>query len=39
MKMTAGAKFAVGALLIVGSVGYLMASGIKQTGQSFLTPG
>jgi len=39
MKMTAGAKFAVGALLIVGSVGYLMASGIKQTGQYFLTPG
>jgi len=38
MKMSAGAKFAVGALLIVGSVGYLMASGIKQTGQYFLTP-
>ena len=36
--MNAGAKFAVGALLIVGSVGYLMASGIKQTGQYFLTP-
>jgi cytochrome c-type biogenesis protein CcmE len=38
MKLTAGAKFAVGALLIVGSVGYLMASGIKETGQYFLTP-
>ena len=36
--MSAGAKFALGALLIVGSVGYLMASGIKQTGQYFLTP-
>jgi len=36
--MNAGAKFAIGALLIVGSVGYLMASGIKQTGQYFLTP-
>ena len=36
--MNAGAKFAVGAVLIVGSVGYLMASGIKQTGQYFLTP-
>jgi cytochrome c-type biogenesis protein CcmE len=38
MKMNAGAKFAVGAVLIVGSVGYLMASGIKETGQYFLTP-
>ncbi len=36
--MTAGAKFAIGAALIVGSVGYLMASGIKETGQYFLTP-
>ncbi len=36
--MTAGTKFALGAVLIVGSVGYLMASGIKQTGQYFLTP-
>ncbi|HEX9611731.1 MAG TPA: cytochrome c maturation protein CcmE [Gemmatimonadales bacterium] len=36
--MNAGAKFAIGALLIVGSVGYLMASGIKETGQYFLTP-
>src|SRR6266566_1639828 len=36
--MNAGAKFAIGAVLIVGSVGYLMASGVKQTGQYFLTP-
>ncbi|HXV91381.1 MAG TPA: cytochrome c maturation protein CcmE [Gemmatimonadales bacterium] len=36
--MNAGLKFAIGALLIVGSVGYLMASGIKETGQYFLTP-
>lgn len=36
--MKAGMKFALGAVLIVGSVGYLMASGIKQTGQYFLTP-
>ena len=36
--MNAGTKFVVGALLIVGSVGYLMASGVKQTGQYFLTP-
>jgi len=36
--MHAGAKFATGAVLIVGAVGYLMASGVKQTGQFFLTP-
>jgi cytochrome c-type biogenesis protein CcmE len=36
--MKAGMKFALGAVLIVGSVGYLMASGIKETGQYFLTP-
>jgi cytochrome c-type biogenesis protein CcmE len=36
--MNAGMKFAVGAVLIVGSVGYLMASGIKETGQFFFTP-
>lgn len=36
--MNAGAKFAIGAVLIVGSVGWLMASGIKETGQYFLTP-
>jgi cytochrome c-type biogenesis protein CcmE len=29
--MNAGMKFALGAVLIVGSVGYLMASGIKET--------
>lgn len=37
-NMKAGTKFALGAGLIVVSVGYLMASGIKQTGQYFLTP-
>jgi cytochrome c-type biogenesis protein CcmE len=31
-------KFIVGALLILGSVGYLMASGIKDTGVYFVTP-
>lgn len=36
--MNPGTKFAFGAVLIVGSVGYLMASGIRQTGQYFLTP-
>jgi len=36
--MNAGTKFAIGAALIVASVGYLMASGVKQTGQYFLTP-
>lgn len=36
--MNAGLKFGVVALLIVGAVGYLMASGIKETGQYFLTP-
>lgn len=36
--MNAGAKFTIGAVLIVGSVGWLMASGIKQTSQYFLTP-
>ena len=36
--MNAGTKFAIGAGLIVVSVGYLMASGIKETGQYFLTP-
>src|SRR6266700_6467967 len=38
MRMNAGTKFAIGAALIVGSVGYLMASGVQQTGQYFLTP-
>ena len=36
--MNAGTKFTIGAVLIVGSVGWLMASGIRQTGQYFLTP-
>ena len=36
--MNAGMKFAAGAVVILGSVGYLMASGIKQTGQYFFTP-
>lgn len=36
--MNAGAKFAVGAVLIAGSVGYLMASGVRETAQYFLTP-
>ena len=36
--MKAGTKFTIGAVLIVGSVGWLMASGIKETGQYFLTP-
>jgi len=36
--MNAGTKFAIGAVAIVGSVGYLMASGVKETGQYFLTP-
>src|SRR5258708_20779035 len=36
--MNGGTKFAIGAVLIVAAVGYLMASGVKQTGQYFLTP-
>lgn len=36
--MKPGLKFALFAVLIVGAVGYLMASGLKQTGQYFLTP-
>src|ERR1051325_1197426 len=36
--MNAGMKFTLGAVLIVGAVGYLMASGVRQTGQYFLTP-
>src|SRR5438093_11180333 len=36
--MNAGAKFAIGAVLVVGAVGYLMASGVKQTCQFFLPP-
>ena len=36
--MQAGRKFLVGAALIVGSVGYLIAAGVKETGVYFLTP-
>lgn len=36
--MKAGHKFMVGAALIVGSVGFLIAEGVKQTGVYFLTP-
>ncbi|MFQ5702677.1 MAG: cytochrome c maturation protein CcmE [Gemmatimonadales bacterium] len=36
--MRARTKFLVGGMLIAGSVGYLMASGIKDTGVYFVTP-
>jgi cytochrome c-type biogenesis protein CcmE len=36
--MKAGHKFLVGALLIIGSVGFLIAEGVKETGVYFLTP-
>lgn len=36
--MQAGRKFLVGAALIVGSVGFMIAEGVKQTGVYFLTP-
>jgi cytochrome c-type biogenesis protein CcmE len=36
--MRAGRKFIVGAALIVGSVGFMIAEGVKQTGVYFLTP-
>jgi cytochrome c-type biogenesis protein CcmE len=36
--MRARTKFILGAVLILGSVGYLMASGIKETGVYFVTP-
>lgn len=36
--MTARVRFLIGAALVVGTVGYLMASGIKDTGVYFLTP-
>ncbi len=36
--MNARVKFMVGGALILGTVGYLMASGIKDTGQYYLTP-
>ncbi len=37
--MKAGTKFVVGGALILVTVGYLMASGIKETGVYYLTPG
>ncbi|MBA2459269.1 MAG: cytochrome c maturation protein CcmE [Gemmatimonadales bacterium] len=36
--MKAGHKFLLGAALIVGSVGFLIAQGVKETGVYFLTP-
>jgi cytochrome c-type biogenesis protein CcmE len=36
--MKAGHKFLLGATLIVASVGFLIASGVKETGVYFLTP-
>lgn len=36
--MKAGRKFVLGAALIVGSVGFLIAEGVKETGVYFLTP-
>jgi cytochrome c-type biogenesis protein CcmE len=36
--MKAGHKFMLGAALIVGSVGFLIAEGVKQSGVYFLTP-
>ncbi|MGH7536118.1 MAG: cytochrome c maturation protein CcmE [Gemmatimonadales bacterium] len=36
--MKAGHKFLLGATLIIGSVGFLIAEGVKETGLYFLTP-
>ena len=36
--MKPGTKFALGAMLIVGSVSLMIVEGIKQTGTYFLTP-
>jgi cytochrome c-type biogenesis protein CcmE len=36
--MKAGHKFLLGAALIVGSVGLLIAEGVRETGVYFLTP-
>jgi len=36
--MKPGTKFLIGAVLIVGSVGFLIAQGVKETGVYFLTP-
>lgn len=36
--MKAGTKFIIGGALVLGTVGYLMATGIKDTGVYYLTP-
>jgi cytochrome c-type biogenesis protein CcmE len=36
--MKARTKFIVGAVMVAGTVGFLMTSGIKETGVYFLTP-
>jgi cytochrome c-type biogenesis protein CcmE len=36
--MTARTKFIVGGALVLATVGYLMATGIKETGVYYLTP-
>ena len=36
--MRAGTKFILGGVLVLGTVGYLMATGIKETGVYYLTP-
>jgi cytochrome c-type biogenesis protein CcmE len=36
--MRAGTKFIIGGILVLGTVGYLMATGIKETGVYYLTP-
>jgi cytochrome c-type biogenesis protein CcmE len=36
--MKTGTKFAIGAAIVVVTAGWLMATGIKQSGQYFLTP-
>jgi cytochrome c-type biogenesis protein CcmE len=36
--MRARTKFIIGGVLVLGTVGYLMASGIKETGVYYLTP-
>lgn len=36
--MKAGHKFLIGATVIVASVGFLIAQGVKETGVYFLTP-
>lgn len=36
--MNARGKFVIGAVMILGTVGYLMATGVKETGVYYLTP-